>query len=144
MAQRKDSALAEQFSSYACWYWERSFIETCRTLCGHRTSSWCLSKGQEYSSRREGGGGRRESPNKDSWCRAGTLYGDATTRGLSPYPFIHHFCQKWHPFHIPSLELCQIVFNCCKYTFLKIWIKYKTKTISRLFHRHLKDIKWIS
>ena len=60
MAQRKDSALAEQFSPYACWYWEKSFTEAYRTLCGHRTSSWCLSKGREYTSRRGGGGSGEE------------------------------------------------------------------------------------
>ena len=54
-----------------------------------------------------GEGGERELPDKDSWYRAGTLYGEATARGHSPYPFIHHFYQEWHPFHIPSLELCQ-------------------------------------
>ena len=55
------------------------------------TSSSCLSDGQQYSSR-EGGGGV-ELLNKDFY-RAGTLYGEATTRGQSPYPFIYHFCQK--------------------------------------------------
>jgi len=30
------------------------------------------------------------------------LYGEAPPRGPTPYPFIYHFFQKRHPFHIPS------------------------------------------
>ena len=45
------------------------------------------------------------------------------------------FTDKWHPFHIPSLELC-IPFNCCKCTFLYIWMNRKTRKRSRLFHCH--------
>ena len=32
---------------------------------------------------------------------------------------------KWHPFQIPSLELC-ITFSCCKCTVFKLWINHKT------------------
>ena len=45
------------------------------------------------------------------------LYGEASPRGPTPYPFIYHFSRKrspfripsidkWNPFHIPCLELC--------------------------------------
>ena len=37
------------------------------------------------------------------------------------YPFHIPPIDKWYPFHIPSLEIC-IPLNCCKCTFLKIWI----------------------
>ena len=49
--------------------------------------------------------------------------------------------EKWYPFHIPTLKLCT-PFNCCKtgtglfHCVSHIWINQKTKTFSRLFHRH--------
>ena len=42
---------------------------------------------------------------------------------------------KWYPFHIPSSLALSIHFNCrCKFTVFKIWITYKNRTFSRLFH----------
>ena len=76
------------------------------------------------------------------------LFGEAPPRGLTPYPFIHHFSQKryryplqitffdkWYLFHIPSFELC-IHLNSCKCTVFKIWINHKTRTFFPLLHRH--------
>ena len=31
------------------------------------------------------------------------LYGEASPRGPTPYPFIYHFFQKRHPFRIPFI-----------------------------------------
>ena len=72
------------------------------------------------------------------------LYGEASHRGPTPYPFTHHFSRKrypfrmpsidkWHPFHITSLELC-IPFNFCNCTVFQIEINHKKRTVqSRLF-----------
>ena len=37
------------------------------------------------------------------------LYGEAPPRGPTPYPFIYHFFQKRHPFHIPNY--CSLICN---------------------------------
>ena len=78
------------------------------------------------------------------------LYGEASHRGPTPYPFLYHFSRKrfpfrmpsidkWHPFHITSLELC-IPFNFCNCTVFQIEINHKKRTVqSRLF----KAIKFI-
>ena len=45
---------------------------------------------------RGGGGGER--------ARDKIVYGEATPRGPTPYPFIYHFWQKRYPFRIPSID----------------------------------------
>ena len=45
---------------------------------------------------REGGGGERALDK--------IVYGEATPRGPTPYPFIYHFWQKRYPFRIPSID----------------------------------------
>ena len=45
-----------------------------------------------------GGGGGGE------WAHDKILYGEATPRGPTPYPFIYHFWQKRYPFRIPSID----------------------------------------
>ena len=46
--------------------------------------------------RRWGGGGKRALDK--------IVYGEATPRGPTPYPFIYHFWQKRYPFRIPSID----------------------------------------
>ena len=46
--------------------------------------------------RRRGGGGKRALDK--------IVYGEATPRGPTPYPFIYHFWQKRYPFRIPSID----------------------------------------
>ena len=45
---------------------------------------------------RRGGGGKRALDK--------IVYGEATPRGPTPYPFIYHFWQKRYPFRIPSID----------------------------------------
>ena len=70
------------------------------------------------------------------------LYGEAPSRGPTPYPLIYYFSlkrypfrissvDKLYPFHIPCLALC-IPFNCCKCTVFSIGINHKSRTFSRL------------
>ena len=76
-----------QFFICASWYWEKSFPKLIELV---NTSSWCLSEGYLYF-----GGGGRGVLSKDLYG-AGTLYGEATTRGQSP-PY-------WCLFHKPSSD----------------------------------------
>ena len=75
------------------------------------------------------------------------LYGEATPRGPTPYPFMYYFSrkrypfrfpsiEKWYRYHIPCLEPC-ITFKCCKCTIFQS--NRKNKTFSRLY----KALKFI-
>ena len=63
------------------------------------TSSWCLSKKNQYSR----GVGRYSTK---IYTGQEPCTGRPRPEVTPPYLFIYHFYQKWHPFHIPSLELC--------------------------------------
>ena len=59
------------------------------------TLSQCYSSWQSFDSEVGGWGGGEGGLNK---C----LYGEAPSRGPTPYPFIYHFSGKRYPFRIPS------------------------------------------
>ena len=106
------------------------FIELCVN-----TSSWCLSKKNQYSR----GVGRYSTKiyTGQEPC-TGRLRPEVTPLT----PLYTTFTRHGTPFTYLVYNFAYL-FDCCKYTFLKIWIKYKTKTISWLFHSHVKDIKGI-
>ena len=74
------------------------------------------------------------------------LYGVAPSQSPTPFPFIYHFSRKrypfrilssidkWHPFHIPCLEL-SIPFTAVNalYLILNRPINRKNRTFSRLY-----------
>ena len=123
--------MGSEFVSHSCDPKSMTFFPFCVVL-----SSFLSNFEYPYTGRGGGGGGGRYS----TFVYTGRLRTEVPT----PHPFIYHFSRKrypfrmpsidkWHPFHITSLELC-IPFNFCNCTVFQIEINHRKRTVqSRLF-----------